>query len=557
MARSGTAELRTPVFNGENYEFWSIRIKTILKSHGLWDLVENGFEASDPKKKKKKIEKIEVTEVEKPTIAEILMKDARALGLIQGAVSDQIFPRIVNEETSKGAWDILKQEFRGDKQVRSVKLQGLRREFEYTRMKDSESLSVYLTRLFDIMNQMKSYGEDLSRERVVQKLLISLPRSYDPICSVIEHSKDLETLEVQEVFASLKSFELRLDRHAENSTEQAFASLNVGGKNPKGVGYSGNQKFQKNWKSKGKKWDNKPNFIHKPNVSSDGNKTACRHCDKLHYGKCWFEGKPRCTGCGKLGHVFRDCHGNKNIQKVNYVNQVEETGTLFYACNVVANVKVNHSWYIDSGCSNHMTDDERLLINIQRNLTSRVKMGTGEIVQVAGNGTLVIETKLGRKHIQEVMLVPGLEENLLSVGQMMEHGYYLLFGGNVVNIFNGWSLDNLVVRVQMTNNRCFPPTMMPANQLTLKASVTHCMQIWHKRLGHLNNRSIKMLEDQEMVHGLPHLEKTSVVCEGCMIGKQHRESFPSKSAWRAKLPLELVHTDICGPMQTESISGNK
>ncbi|KAM1118164.1 hypothetical protein ACFX2B_041910 [Malus domestica] len=142
MAGLGTAELRTPVFNGENYEFWSIRMKTILKSHGLWDLVENGFDASNPKKEKKKIEDIEVTEVEKPTLAEILMKDARALGLIQGAVSYQIFPIIVNEETSKGAWDILKQEFRRDEQVRSVKLQGLRREFEYTRMKDNESLSV-------------------------------------------------------------------------------------------------------------------------------------------------------------------------------------------------------------------------------------------------------------------------------------------------------------------------------------------------------------------------------------------------------------------------------
>ncbi|KAI5318858.1 hypothetical protein L3X38_038566 [Prunus dulcis] len=171
MAGSSTTELSTPIFNGENYEFWSIRMKTILKSHGLWDLVENGFDASDPKKEKKKIEDSQVAEVEKPTMAEILMKDARALGLISGAVSDPIFPRIVNEETSKGAGDILKQEFRGDKQVKSVKLQGLRREFEYTHMKDSESLSVYLARLFDIMNQMKSYGEDLSRERVVQKIV--------------------------------------------------------------------------------------------------------------------------------------------------------------------------------------------------------------------------------------------------------------------------------------------------------------------------------------------------------------------------------------------------
>ena len=167
-------------------------MKTILKSHGLWDLVENGLDDSGMKK-----EKEEAAGSEKSMVAQILMKDARALGLIQSAVSDQLFPRIVNEETSKGAWDILKLEFRGDKQVRNVKLQGLRREFEYARMKDSESLSIYLVRLFNMMNQMKSYGEELSRERIVQKLLFSLPKSYDSICSVIEHSKDIETLDVR------------------------------------------------------------------------------------------------------------------------------------------------------------------------------------------------------------------------------------------------------------------------------------------------------------------------------------------------------------------------
>ncbi|BBG98943.1 multidrug resistance-associated protein 9 [Prunus dulcis] len=489
-------------------------MKTILKSHGLWDLVEHGFNASDPKKEKE----IEETKVaEKSAMAELLMKDARALGLIQSAVSDQLFPRIVNEETSKGAWDILKLEFRGDKQVRNVKLQGLRREFEYTRMKDSESLSVYLARLFDILNHMKSYGEELSRERVVQKLLFSLPKSYDSICSVIENSKDLEILEIQEVVASLKSFELRLDRHNENSTERAFTSLNIEEKNSKSGASSGDQKLQKNWKS------------------NDGNKTACKHCEKLHFSKCWFEGKPKCKGCGKFGHMLRECHGNKNVQKLNYANQVEETGILFYACNAVTDVKENHSWYIDSGCSNHMTGDESLLVNIQRNLTSKVKMGTGEIVPVAGKGTLVIKTKLGKKHIQEVMLVPGLEENLLNVGQMMEHGYYLVFGENMMfSTYNDATSD-----------------------LALKASVTHCLQTWHKRLGHSNERSIKLLEDQGMVHGLPHLEQISVVCEGCMLGKQHRDSFPLESTWRATSPLELVHTDICGPMKTESISGNR
>ena len=155
------------------------------------------------------------------------MKDAKALGIIQGAVSDDIFPRISNEETSKGAWDVLHQEFHGDKQVRSIKLQGLRRDFEYTRMKDDETLSVYLTRLLELVNQMKGYEEDLSKGRLVQKLLISLTKEFDPVCYVIEQTKDIETIEVQEVLAALREFAQRLDRHAESTTEKAFSSMSI------------------------------------------------------------------------------------------------------------------------------------------------------------------------------------------------------------------------------------------------------------------------------------------------------------------------------------------
>lgn len=237
MAGSSGGELRAPIFNGENYDFWSIRMKTIFKSHGLWDLVIKGFDSTDLKKSDefdaKKKEKEESSGSGKDMVAEVLMKDAKALGLIQGAVSNEIFPRISHEETSKGAWNILQQEFHGDKQVRSVKLQSLRREFEYTRMKDDESLTAYVTKLFDSINQMRSYGEELPRERIVQKLLVSLPSAYDSICSVIEHSRDLNVIEVQEVVASLKSFELRLDRHSENKTEKAFASLSVDAKSVK------------------------------------------------------------------------------------------------------------------------------------------------------------------------------------------------------------------------------------------------------------------------------------------------------------------------------------
>lgn len=51
-------------------------------------------------------------------------------------------------------------------------------------------------------------------------------------------------------------------------------------------------------------------------------------------------------------------------------------------------------------------------------------MGNGQIVQATAKGTLLIETRNVTRHINEVMMVPGLDDNVLSVGQMMQCGYF-------------------------------------------------------------------------------------------------------------------------------------
>ncbi|KAM2039756.1 hypothetical protein ACFX1T_013168 [Malus domestica] len=108
MAGSGGGELRAPIFNGENFDFWQIKMKTIFHSYELWNMVESGYRA--PTKEE------ELREAERKLLRENVVKDARALGIIQGVVSDQIFLRIATQESAKAAWDILKQEFVGDKQ---------------------------------------------------------------------------------------------------------------------------------------------------------------------------------------------------------------------------------------------------------------------------------------------------------------------------------------------------------------------------------------------------------------------------------------------------------
>jgi len=195
---------------------------------------------------------------------------------------------------------------------------------------------------------------------------------------------------------------------------------------------------------------------------------------------------------------------------------------MFYACHSAAVVKNNDVWYVDSACSNHMTSHESLLINVDTKVTAKVKIGTGELVQATGKGTLVIDTKSGPRYIKEVMLVPGLDENLLSVGQMVEHGYYFFFGNSMVEIFDDSAMEHLVAKVPMTGNRCFPLSLKYVNSVALRATIEELTWCWHRRFGHLNLQSLKLLQQKEMVYGLPEIGNANKVCQGCAIGKAHR-----------------------------------
>ncbi|XP_068309857.1 uncharacterized protein [Pyrus communis] len=189
-------------------------------------------------------------------LKENIKRDAKALGVIQNAISNENFPRISNKTDAKSTWDVLEKVYRGSTKVRAVKLQSLRRDFEYIRRKDDELLDDYLSRLSEIINQMKSYGETLSDERIVQKYLISLPRKYDNIVSIIEETKDLSTLSVEELIGLLKGFAQRLSRHDNNDVENVFQTLTV---NPKTKASSSQSKAKsnKNWKGKKKVWEGK------------------------------------------------------------------------------------------------------------------------------------------------------------------------------------------------------------------------------------------------------------------------------------------------------------
>lgn len=76
------------------------------------------------------------------------------------------------------------------------------------------------------------------------------------------------------------------------------------------------------------------------------------------------------------------------------------------------------------------------------------------------------------------------------------------------------------------------------------------------QLGHLNFESLISMISNEMVLGLPNISKLHH-CETCILEKQVRRPFQSRRSGNALAPLQLIHTDICGPIQTSSLRGNK
>jgi gag-polypeptide of LTR copia-type len=113
----------------------------------------------------------------------------------------------ITDTTSKEAWDILEKVFKGADRVKHVCLQTLCGELESMKMKESESVSDYITRVQAVMNQLIRNDEALTNARIVEKILRSLTDNFENVVCAIEESKDLAKLTVDELVGSLEAHE--------------------------------------------------------------------------------------------------------------------------------------------------------------------------------------------------------------------------------------------------------------------------------------------------------------------------------------------------------------
>ena len=99
---------------------------------------------------------------------------------------------------------------------------------------------------------------------------------------------------------------------------------------------------------------------------------------------------------------------------------------MFITCHV-AQESSSDIWFLDSGCSNHMTGNRDIFESLDTSVKSKVKLGNDNIVEVSGKGTIIVMKNLGKKSIPIVYFVPNFKHNLLRVGQLTQIGYIVLF----------------------------------------------------------------------------------------------------------------------------------
>ncbi|OIT27673.1 retrovirus-related pol polyprotein from transposon tnt 1-94, partial [Nicotiana attenuata] len=141
--------------------------------------------------------------------------------------------------------------------------------------------------------------------------------------------------------------------------------------------------------------------------------------------------KIQCYNCDKFGHYESECwsnkSGNKDVHAKMTENNGDKQGTLLFSNSGVEETKGNE-WFIDSGCSNHMSGNKKLFTDLDETFRGTVRLGYNAKVPAVGKEKIRITVKDGSSNfISDVFYVPSFHHNLLSLGQLSEKGYDLHF----------------------------------------------------------------------------------------------------------------------------------
>ncbi|KAF0892521.1 hypothetical protein E2562_016822 [Oryza meyeriana var. granulata] len=177
--------VRYPMLLENNYGVWAVKMKIFMRAQGVWAAVEGDGVVDDK-------------------------KGQMALAPIVQVVPEAVVLAIVEKDTTKEAWDALKEVHIGEDRVRKANVQTLKRELERMYMEDVETIGEYAMKLTTIVNKIRAVGTKVEETTVVEKLLHTVTDKFQYIVGTIEQWGDVSKMSVIETIGCLKTYEASL-----------------------------------------------------------------------------------------------------------------------------------------------------------------------------------------------------------------------------------------------------------------------------------------------------------------------------------------------------------
>jgi len=271
----------------------------------------------------------------------------------------------------------------------------------------------------------------------------------------IEETCDTWYMELEELQHSLESHEHRLVERRQIQ-EQALQDRSQSHGKEKGFKKGGKKKYgqKRAREKKGKE------------ASDQENRKDHKNDDESNQEKEWKfdKRKVRCYNCKKFGHFAKECwnrDGAKNKPK-NCAHLAQDETSYSEAVMLMARIScedvANTAWYLDSGCSTHMTRKKEWFVKMEEAANGRIKFADNRSLVAEGSSRVVLQGNDGREVvIEEVLYVPGLKTNLISLGQLLQKGFVVTMKNNCLNIFD--QNKQLVVSACLSKNKTFRVVM--------------------------------------------------------------------------------------------------
>ncbi|XP_076912733.1 uncharacterized protein LOC143571109 [Bidens hawaiensis] len=282
--------------------------------------------------------------------------------------------QVAHLSTTKEIWDALKTRFVGVDRVREARIESLQHEFDVLKMKETDTIDDFSTKISQIASKANNLGEPFEEKTLVRKLLKSVPRKrYIVIVATIEQFADIKTMALHEAVGRLKAFKERSgdeDKPVSGKQEQLLYTY--------------------------EEWKAKSNQERRHGKGKMGTESSQKNKGKGHLATSCPNRNKETNDQGNLaqdgGLVLNMMTVARSKEDVVFLKEgrVDPKQYASTPCN-------KNTWILDNGASNHMTGNPKWFSNIDRNKTGKVSFGDGSCVEIDGRGTIVVEGQRGEQ----------------------------------------------------------------------------------------------------------------------------------------------------------------